>query len=118
MTRTTSLLVFLFALALSKVHGETLKLGVRTSDDRPLQRLHLTTQDPGPGYRLGAIDKMQVLPGENGAIISQLVIEDRSTTRCATATPINGGPGSSFVVLRIVAPDECVIDYMIELYGK
>ena len=117
MTHTASLFVFLFALALSQGYGGTLKLGVPESGDQPLQRLHLTMPVPGPDERLGAVFEMRTLQGPQGAIISQVVIEDRASG-CATATPINGGPGSTFVVLRIVAPKDCSIDFMFEVYGK
>ncbi|XP_003425000.1 uncharacterized protein LOC100679258 [Nasonia vitripennis] len=108
-----------FSLLLDETAALDLLLGNREPGDKLLQksRMYDAIRDPeGPAIL------WKVLTGDGKSTISQLVIRDR-TQGCGTVVPINGGPGSKFVVLQLISAKEnpsswdCTSDYSVEIYG-
>ena len=108
---TCSVLIVLF-FALSSNAENIITLGNRESGNL-METRHVSSNG---GY--GSIDSTIIIPGNGVSIIKKLVIIDKSESRCASAVPINGGPGSNFVVMTFKAAATCKdgVDYKIEIY--
>lgn len=115
MTASRAVLLLTLTLLISSSPAEDLLLGSRVNHDRLLQKIQLTSNFYGSGHT-SALDTKRVFAGDGRSKITELRVIEQSTG-CASAIPINGGPGTVFVVLQVTAPADCRVDYTVELYG-
>lgn len=105
--------IFLMVMVILSVKSEEIiALGTRLPHDRYLGAVSISrtkTETPMDTYKI-------MNAGEVTSTISEMRIIEKANG-CATAVPINGGPGSNFVVLHFIAPPNCDVDYTVELYG-
>lgn len=110
-----SALLLLVVSLISCIQAEDIVIGSRVSHDQYLGRSWVGSQEHRP-LTVAVDEYMFMNPNNGNAKISQLKIKNKGD-KCGVAVPINGGPGSNFVIVHFIAPPNCLVDIEVELYG-
>lgn len=88
------------------------KFGNRMQNDTRIGERHLEVESGDFRHYF-----QTAMTGDGYATITELKIIPKKSD-CGTVVPVNGGPGSSFVVLQVDLPSHCYSYIDIEIYGR
>jgi len=102
-------------LSASKQASKNVIVGARFKHDHLLQREF----EKEPSKLLQTVKIKKTYPGNKRSRITQVKLLDQNKKgNGATASIVNGGPGSTFVTVEFKSVKGHSVDYIVEIYGR